>query len=362
MSFGIYSSSSISASIARKIPSFSIQISSSSIYEKIKKSCKTVSIMPVDSLGSGCFISLKPSDLEYGLFLTAAHCVYSLTDPINYIYITNPITNEWTRFDISYGDNVFYDGIGDIAIVKTNINLKNRPDCYLKLSNEKQKIGDKCYVCGDPLGIDTSSFVDGIIRDNHFFDVSGSYPSDSIYVSCPTFSGNSGSPILNSKGDIIGLLVYGQNDIETLSGGPNLETLKKSLEILTTFQLNKVKKYLGLRWILPSPSYLQDLYGVSQFDNKGAQIITITPGSPFESIINTGDVLLSTTYNNKTINFGSSTDQRTPGILIYEYNLSSVYITYLNSSTNTVNNATIILNKNYNDVPDDYDYYLIGAI
>lgn len=349
---------------------------SPNVYNKIKKSCKTIGIGN-NSFGSGCFISLDQSDLIHGLFLTAAHCVYDPETEITYIYVTNPITNNWHKINIdytNYSGNVFYDGIADIAIVKTGIDLTNHPDCYLKLSDENQNIGDVCYICGNPLGIDAASFVNGIIRDNHHMVSNGEQAVDTLYVSAPSFQGNSGSPILNIKGDIIGILTYGapldvlsyesgepigQVNSDTLSGGANLDTIKKSISILKMFKVNKDKKYLGLNWSVPTPDQLHNLWKGNIFLNQGASINQVSELSPFYGILKAQDILLSATYGNKVIDFGTSESQRTPGVLLYEYNINSISIKFLDDQGE--HNAVVNLNKTYLDVPDDYDMYMSTA-
>lgn len=341
----------------------------SDVFNKVSKACKTINIEGSGS-GSGCFISFDQNDLQYGLFLTAAHCVYP---SINTVYVTNPITNKWKRISVDYTENtgnVFYDGVADIAIIKTNINFSRNPEYCLKLSNKNPRIGDMCYICGDPLGLDTMSFSEGIIRDNHYSDYEGAQAVDSLLTTASSFTGNSGSPILNTDGDIIGIFTFTKivntfgfiSQAGTIGGGSNLDVLNKSLPILRTFKSNKNKKYLGLKWEVARSSLLYNIYNLEEFDNKGVRITNISSESPFFNKLKIGDILLSTSYNNKNVDFGVLLEQRTPGILIYEYDFNEISISYIDSSDKKIKNTIITLSKTYANSPGSNDMYLSGGM
>lgn len=316
--------------------------------------------------GSGCFINLD-NDYTSGYFLTAAHCVLqdssggvTIYTKVDEAYITNPITNEWVTIDVS--NNVFLDGAGDIALIKTNIDFTSYPSYCLSLSSTESSTGDACYVCGNPLGIDNDSLSKGVVRDSHYTVTSGSYIADAIHVSVPGLSGNSGSPILNTSGNIIGLFVFGLSTtgMETFNGGPNLTTLKSSLALLKSQQADaKSKKYLGINWSVPNPFTLKSYYtSTDAFANKGVIINAIdTTYSPFKDL-STNDLLLSVSVNGTMTSFGTLSHQRCPGTLLYS-TASSIVIQYIRGTT--YNSTTVTLDKTYADVDDSKDLMLIGG-
>jgi hypothetical protein len=346
-------------SVKETINFTTIQHACSSIYAKDNNTNST-------TVGSGCFINLD-NDYTSGYFLTAAHCVLkesnnvTIYTKVDEAYITNPITNEWVTIDVN--NNVFLDGAGDIALIKTNINFASYPSYCLSLSSTESSTGDACYVCGNPLGIDNDSLSKGVVRDSHYTVTSGSYIADAIHVSVPGLSGNSGSPILNTSGNIIGLFVFGLSTtgMETFNGGPNLTTLKSSLALLKSQQADaKSKKYLGIDWSVPNPFTLKSYYtSTDAFVNKGVIINAIdTTDSPFFNILNTNDLLLSVSVNGTMTSFGTLTHQRCPGTLLYS-TASSIVIQYIRGTTYYA--TTVTLDKTYADVDDSKDLMLIGG-
>ena len=302
-----------------------------------------------DSTGSGSFVNLN-GDLTKGYFLTAAHCVmkpneYALVDSL---YITNPITNKW--FSVTMTD-VFIDGLADVALIQTNIDFTAYPHFCLPFSTVEAKTGDVCYVCGNPGGIDNDSVTRGIVRDGHFTLTSGSYVPDAIHIDSPGISGNSGSPIMNKNGQIIGLFTFGFN-LENFNGGPNLNTLRESLKVLITRQDYKSKKYLGFDWYAYSPNTLRHYHNSdSEFPNQGVIIRNMDTNSPFHNTsITNNDLILSFTINGKKMEVGVLPHQRTLGLLVYSTSdtttVEYIKFGYPNQDP-TVRKETITLNVTY---------------
>ena len=341
-----------------------VQKACTSLYSQYTRDGSTVA-----SVGSGAFFYETKSDLTHGYLLTAAHCLLKTTsdnkltsDKSENIYYTNPITNEWEKITTA---NVFMDGAADIAIIKTDINLSDYPECALELSKEHAKVGDTCFVCGNPSGIDNDSLTNGIVRDPHYALTNGNYIADAIHINAPGTSGNSGSSILNKHGKIIGLFIFGIQNKETFNGGPNLSTLTSSLKTLKTEKDNKEnKRYLGINWKIPNPFEVKAFYGAeTTFANKGVKIRSKdTTNSPFENMpINS--LLLSVTINGKTTSFGSLPHQRTPGILLYSNPGQEITIKYIPSTTDTTEQSeTLTLSKSYANISDNsIDLPLIGG-
>ena len=337
------------------------------IFNKVKNACSSGQMIINGSASScsGSFFYKMDEDLKYGLFLTASHCVMEIVNSNVYkttkFYVTNPINRNWVSVDTN---QIFYDGVADIAVIKTSIDLTNYPNYALKIASTEPKTGDLCYICGDPLGIDTDSLSQGVIRDAHYFDMNGNQSVDTLFLSNSGFGGNSGSPILNESGEIIGIFTFGFSSYETLGGGANWYTLTKSLEVLMTWQNNKLKKYLGIEWVAPNAFDLESLYPSSptNFPNQGALITVVTTDSPFYRILTINDLLLSATIDGETILFGTLEDQRTPGVLYYKYNSSTISITYIKSTTKQIiTTLNIPFIKTYSSIQNYKDGPLQGG-
>jgi S1-C subfamily serine protease len=269
------------------------------------------------------------------------------------VYIHHPITNNWTKIDVN---NIYIDGIADIALIQTNIDLTNYSDYCLKISDISTTAGETCYVVGNPGGFDEDSISIGCVRDPNYCEPGGYQITDSIYVNSPGMGGNSGGPIVNIFGDVIGIYTFGLGGgYEGFGGGSNRETLLNTLQTLKLNQDNKVKLYLGIDYSIPNPFLLMDYYDDnSSFGSKGVYIHSVSSGSPFYNILKPTDILLSAIIGNTTIDFGNVDQQKTPGILIYYPVNTEITITYVNTNK-LVNTTTVILNKQYNNVSNLLD-------
>jgi tetratricopeptide (TPR) repeat protein len=98
------------------------------------------------------------------------------------------------------------DELNDLAIL--NIQLPLEP---LALSNDSSlEIGDKIYAVGSPKGF-SGTFSEGIVSS---FRKSGK--TKLIQITAPISHGSSGGPILNSKGEVVGV------SVSTIEEGQNL--------------------------------------------------------------------------------------------------------------------------------------------
>ena len=329
------------------------------IFTKLQKSCSQICFVLNNSyyVGSGWYYYDNEEDLSKGFFITAAHCVMQIVDNIYYkissAFIQNRINNCWINVDTK---NIYIDGVADIALIKTNIDFTNNSGCCLKLAVKLPSPGDICYVVGNPGGLDEDSISMGCVRDPNYTEPEGVQITNSIYVTCPGVGGNSGGPIVNKFGDVIGIFTFGISNQENLGGGSNVETIRKSLEILKTSKNNKQKRYLGIDWSIPSPFLIQRYYNSNQAFKTCVYIHNVNSFSPFIGVLGSGDLLLDATLpNSDKIEFGNCDSQKTPGVLIYNYETINIQISYIKKNQRIIRTANISLNKTYADVPDILD-------
>ena len=337
------------------------QTINSDIFTKLKRSTSQIAFVINGGyyIGSGWFYYENTNDLINGYFITAAHCVMEITGGAYYkttdVYIHHPVTNDWTKIDVN---NIYIDGIADVALIKTGIDLTNNPEYCLKISSIETNAGDNCYIVGNPGGFDEDSISVGCVRDPHYMEPGGYQITDCIHVTSPGMGGNSGGPIVNTIGDVIGIYTFGLGgDIESFGGGSNRVTLLNTLSVLKTLQDNKGKLYLGLDWSVPSPFLLMTYYNnQNSFTSKGVYIHSVSSNSPFNGVLGATDILLSATITttNEVIDFGNVDTQRTPGVLIYKPINTIITISYIKTDK-IQRTSNITLNKTYNNVSNLLD-------
>jgi hypothetical protein len=79
------------------------------------------------------------------------------------------------------------------------------------LSAEAPRVGSRAYVIGAPRGLDFS-ITDGLVSQIRMIDDVKQYQ-----LSCPISPGNSGGPVFNDRGEIIGVVSWRKTDAENLS-------------------------------------------------------------------------------------------------------------------------------------------------
>jgi S1-C subfamily serine protease len=137
-----------------------------------------------ESSGTGFCIS------QDGFIVTAYHVIENAKD----IKVKFP-GKEWVKAEL-----ISKSVPNDIALLKTNINT----DDFLKISNKAINLGDKVYTVGYPvtdiLG-NSAKFNAGTISSTSGIGDEASL----IQISVPLQPGNSGGPICNSEGEVIGM-------------------------------------------------------------------------------------------------------------------------------------------------------------
>ena len=93
------------------------------------------------------------------------------------------------------------------------------------------EIGDTVYVAGNPKGFLEGTFSDGIISA-----IRGDSTSKRLQMTAPVSSGNSGGPVLNDKGEVIGVSFATFRDGQNLNFAIPSNYLK---ELLTQLGITK---------------------------------------------------------------------------------------------------------------------------
>ena len=88
-----------------------------------------------------------------------------------------------------------------------------------KISERSRQIGEYAAKIIEnestiSVGIDAISISSGVVRDNKYIYAN---TIESMCISAPIYSGNSGSPIVNKNGEVIGIISYGVGDNEAVS-------------------------------------------------------------------------------------------------------------------------------------------------
>jgi serine protease Do len=223
--------------------------------------------LPSDSPGqvfsvTGSGVILSPD----GYILTNKHVVGGAS----YVEV---VTQDMRTYIV---DEILLDDILDLAVVK--INGQNLPAASIG-DVENLKVGDVVIALGHPLGISpeeggatvTSGIVSNLgrsfwIEDDPYYDI--------IQTDAAISPGNSGGPLINTSGEVIGINSAGISSGQNLNYAISMATAGHVFEDLVTFgQVHH--PYLGI-FIDDNFEFLRG--GVIQID--GTLITEVEPGSP----------------------------------------------------------------------------------
>ncbi len=350
----------------------------STIYSKIKNSVVMIS---VDNRwqGTGFFINSE------GYICTAAHVITSTKEgkestgglvPANNVYVLVSPTYLVYKCRI-----VGYDGAGDIGVLKIDENdeynkllpsIKNIE--YLKFSDD-YKTGQLAFVLGYPLGTDISSFSMGIIRNDNFVAPSLFLPFNLVLITSPAYQGNSGSPIVNAKGDVVGLLTFvyysKEQTYEGIGGGPEKDIVdhvvnkiiegdkSKSSKYFDKINKKYIKGYLGIGtsrmvWFSDMPNIINK-HNFPEARPIGFRGKTsIVKNTDFSKNIKASDII--TKING--ISIGALPGQKAPGSILWKLlpgdKVHIDYYTLENEKYIKKTNVPIIL-ENYPEELDTFE-------
>jgi len=252
----------------------SVQAITKEVIEEVRKSVVLLSVNrlenpPVDARNALCSGSVIN---ELGHVLTNFHCVYE-QKTMNMFYWDE---EDWHEYKVKI---IGVDPLADLALLEV-IGLKRKVP-YLKFAKLKDiHLGSEIFVLGHPMGM-AWSLSKGIVSSNERYS---RHPYiNSIQVDAAINKGNSGGPVVNNKGEIVGiatLMVSRTNQNAGVGLGVRADVAEKSLgKMLATGKVDRPA--LGVM-IVP-------LYGK---DNQREKILKDNP-SINTSIPNTYGLMIS---------------------------------------------------------------------
>ena len=256
-------------------------------------------------IGTGFVVS------RAGLIVTNRHVVEA--EDVSY-YIA--FKDSKTTLEIQ-SSNIFRDPVNDIALIK--IDKEKVPSNVTALplgDSDLLKLGQTVIAIGNPLGKYSGTVTKGIISGlkrevtitKGFFNTQNEMYSDVIQTDAAINPGNSGGPMINSKGEVVGI------NFATVEGASNLSFAlpinRIKLRISELEQNGKFKiPYLGVEY----RSRVVFIKGQSLI---GAEITNVIKNSPAETAgIKIGDIIVD--FN------GSSLDNESLLALIQKTNIDS---------------------------------------
>ena len=265
---------STTQTIVTNVNPFPFQFPPGSPFEDMFKEFSTPQKRKASALGSGFIIDAK------GIVVTNNHVIKDAEDII--------IRVEGDTEYIEYKAKVIgADPLSDIAVLKIESNDKFLP---VKLGDsDKARIGDWVIAIGNPLGL-SGTVTSGIISARNR-NIGLSRYEDYIQTDASINVGNSGGPLFNMEGDVIGIntAILGREGNIGIGFAIPSNSAKKIINQLIEFGETK-RGWLGVR----IQQVTKEIADVEKLDEpRGALVASVAENSPSDKAgVKAGDIIL----------------------------------------------------------------------
>ena len=226
-----------------------------------------------------------------GYIITNAHVIYDTEEDTNYgkAQSVSVLMSDKTNYDASI---IGYDTDTDIAVLKIDASGLTPADFG---NSDDLKVGELVLAIGNPLGFElfgsvTSGIVSALNREISVNDKQMSL----IQTDAPINNGNSGGPLVNSYGQVVGInsakmsSTYTSATVEGLGFAIPIVQAKSIIDDLINYGYVKGRAQLGLTSIAIDES-TSNLYGIP----VGLYVRSVTPnGAADLAGIAAGDVII----------------------------------------------------------------------
>ncbi len=263
--------------------------SDSNVLENVVK-C-VVGISKIKNTGSSIFLNNSTEDLGLGTGMIVSSKGYILT---NWHVAGNKYSSCYVTLEngsVYSGTVTWADSDLDLAIVKisaTNLEVVTLGD------SDNIKLGEQTYAIGNPIGVEfqrtvTSGIISGIDRTIKIDDENGtSYMEDLIQTDATINPGNSGGPLINSKGEVIGINSVKIENAEGIGFAIPINIVKPIIE---SFNTNDSFEEANIGIFAYDKNVIPYLNSSLKFDS-GIYVAQITKNGPsYNSGLKEGDII-----------------------------------------------------------------------
>lgn len=165
----------------------------------------------IAKMGDGAMSGTGTMVSEKGYFIANAHVVTELAQNRKAILkFSEEIYGQSGEHNYRFvADLIYANPAIDLALLKTDPNKELVPVTF---SNQEAFPGEAVYAIGNSKG-EGLCIVEGIVSDVH--RKIGAI--DAIMISAPVTHGNSGGPVFDAEGKLIGIVQSGRNDVSAMN-------------------------------------------------------------------------------------------------------------------------------------------------
>jgi S1-C subfamily serine protease len=217
-------------------------------------------------------------------------------DKQGHIITNNHVVDGAKLVDVTFVDGSRYiattigrDAYSDIAVLQIVGNLTHSPKPLIIANSSKLKIGEHVFAIGHPFGIENTMTAGIIGQTRYLLSIPqlGIFTPDVIQTDAAINPGNSGGPLVNTKGEVIGLIIGRIISIGAPGPYPGL-TVAASSDTITRIVSPLIRTgtythpYLGLAGITLTSNLAESINGLAR-NFKGILINSIVKGGPADT-------------------------------------------------------------------------------
>tara|TARA_R110000851_G_scaffold330832_1_gene504165 strand:- start:1063 stop:3144 length:2082 start_codon:yes stop_codon:yes gene_type:complete len=208
-------------------------------FEYDKETLKEVTPYSLNHTGTAFYINENT-------LLTNKHVVHQDNEKCDKITGFSPYDGKYETYE--HYDTSYLPKSGDIEILKS----KKATTSYIKISNEELEIGEDVFLIGFPQG-DKISKYPKISKGMVNSEIGVYNDTDQFILDAISYPGSSGSPVLNNKGNLIGIL-WGGDSQELLDNEGEIANKIADPNISYAIKNTYINKFLKINNILPKKS------------------------------------------------------------------------------------------------------------
>ncbi|HEY6165834.1 MAG TPA: trypsin-like peptidase domain-containing protein [Nitrososphaeraceae archaeon] len=217
-------------------------------------------------------------------------------DKQGHIITNNHVVDGAKLVDVTFVDGSRYvattigrDAYSDIAVLQIVGNLTHSPKPLIIANSSKLKIGEPVFAIGHPFGIENTMTAGIIGQTRYLLSIPqlGVFTPDVIQTDAAINPGNSGGPLVNTKGEVIGLIIGRIISIGAPGPYPGL-TVAASSNTITRIVSPLIRTgtythpYLGLAGITLTSNLAESIEGLAR-NFKGILISSIVKDGPADT-------------------------------------------------------------------------------
>jgi S1-C subfamily serine protease len=217
-------------------------------------------------------------------------------DKQGHIITNNHVVDGAKLVDVTFVDGSRYiattigrDAYTDVAVLQIVGNLTHSPKPLIIANSSKLKIGEHVFAIGHPFGIENTMTAGIIGQTRYLLSIPqlGIFTPDVIQTDAAINPGNSGGPLVNTKGEVIGLIIGRIISIGAPGPYPGL-TVAASSNTITRIVSPLIRTgtythpYLGLAGITLTSNLAESINGLAR-NFKGILINSIVKDGPADT-------------------------------------------------------------------------------